>query len=311
MNIIGHKYIYFAISALLIIPGIISLSFYGLKLGIDFRGGTLLELKLEKAAPGTSLSSETENEERNKIQEALSNLVTLNSVSKVGEQSYLLRTSVLEKEKVEEIKTALQPSFGNVEQKRLETVGPTIGKELVTNSILSLLLASLAIVLYIAFSFREVPKPASSWKFGLTAIAALLHDVLVVVGVFSILGKVYNVEVDSLFVTALLTIIGFSVHDTIVVYDRIRENLKRHLPLSFAQVVNRSIIETLGRSVATSLTVVLVLSSLLLFGGQTIKWFVVALLVGVVSGTYSSIFNASPLLVIWQEWSDKKRKSNL
>jgi len=308
MNIIGQKYIYFAISAILIIPGIISLSLYGLRLGIDFQGGTLLELKLEKAAPGITIDSAVENQEKSTIVSSLQNIVEVNSISKVSDQSYLLRTKVLDKEKVTEVKAALQTSFGQVEQKRVETVGPTIGKELVQNSLISLILASVAIVFYIAFSFREVPKPASSWKFGLTAIAALLHDVLFVVGVFSILGKLYNVEVDSLFVTALLTIIGFSVHDTIVVYDRIRENLKRRLPLSFAEVVNKSIIETIGRSVATSLTVVLVLSSLLLFGGQTIKWFVVALLVGIVSGTYSSIFNASPLLVVWQEWSDKSKK---
>jgi len=308
MNIIGQKYIYFAISAILIIPGIISLSLYGLRLGIDFQGGTLLELKLEKAAPGVTIDSTVENQEKSNVVSSLQNIVEVNSISKVSDQSYLLRTKVLDKEKVTEVKAALQTSFGQVEQKRVETVGPTIGKELVQNSLISLILASVAIVFYIAFSFREVPKPASSWKFGLTAIAALLHDVLFVVGVFSILGKLYNVEVDSLFVTALLTIIGFSVHDTIVVYDRIRENLKRRLPLSFAEVVNKSIIETIGRSVATSLTVVLVLSSLLLFGGQTIKWFVVALLVGIVSGTYSSIFNASPLLVVWQEWSDKSKK---
>ena len=308
MNIIGQKYIYFAISAILIIPGIISLSLYGLRLGIDFQGGTLLELKLEKAAPGITIDSAVENQEKSTIVSSLQNIVEVNSISKVSDQSYLLRTKVLDKEKVTEVKAALQTSFGQVEQKRVETVGPTIGKELVQNSLISLILASVAIVFYIAFSFREVPKPASSWKFGLTAIAALLHDVLFVVGVFSILGKLYNVEVDSLFVTALLTIIGFSVHDTIVVYDRIRENLKRRLPLSFAEVVNKSIIETIGRSVATSLTVVLVLSSLLLFGGQTRKWFVGALLVGIVSGTYSSIFNASPLLVVWQEWSDKSKK---
>ena len=267
-----------------------------------------MELKLEKAAPGVTIDSTVENQEKSNVVSSLQNIVEVNSISKVSDQSYLLRTKVLDKEKVTEVKAALETNFGQVEQKRVETVGPTIGKELVQNSLISLILASVEIVFFVPFSFREVPNPASSWKFGLTAIAALLHDVLFVVGVFSILGKLYNVEVDSLFVTALLTIIGFSVHDTIVVYDRIRENLKRRLPLSFAEVVNKSIIETIGRSVATSLTVVLVLSSLLLFGGQTIKWFVVALLVGIVSGTYSSIFNASPLLVVWQEWSDKSKK---
>lgn len=253
-----------------------------------------MELKLEK---------ETSS---NQLKEVLKDKIEVSSVSLSGEKTFLLRTKPLEKDKVEEAKKTLEEKFGMVEQKRLETVGPTIGKELVQKSIISIILASIAIVFYIAFAFREVPKPASSWKFGLTAIAALLHDVLLVVGIFSILGKFYNVEVDSLFVTALLTVIGFSVHDTIVVYDRVRENLKRGLSLRFSQIVNRSIIETLGRSLNTSLTVVLVLVALLLFGGQTVKWFVVALLVGIVSGTYSSIFNASPLLVLWQEWAEKR-----
>lgn len=294
-DVIGKKWLYFLISGLIVIPGTISLSLYGLRLGIDFTGGTLLELKLEKKA----LTSQ--------VTETLQDKVELSTVSLSGENTFLLRTKPLEKDKIEEVGKTLEEKFGKVEQKRLETVGPTIGKELVQKSIISIILASIAIVLYIAFSFREVPRPASPWKFGLTAIAALLHDVLLVIGIFSILGKLYNVEVDSLFVTALLTVIGFSVHDTIVVYDRIRENLKRRLPLRFSEVVNRSILETFTRSINTSLTVVMVLIGLLLFGGQTIKWFVVALLIGIVSGTYSSIFNASPLLVVWQEWSEKRK----
>ena len=151
-----------------------------------------------------------------------------------------------------------------------------------------------------------MPKPASSWRFGACAVAALVHDVLVVVGIFSLLGHFYQVEVDTLFITAILTVIGFSVHDTIVVFDRIRENLKRMPSASFPQVVNESILQTLIRSLNTSVTVVLVLLALLLMGGTTLRWFVAALLVGVISGTYSSIFNASPLLVVWQEWSQKR-----
>jgi len=154
-----------------------------------------------------------------------------------------------------------------------------------------------------------VPKPASSLRFGVCAIIALIHDVLVVVGIFAILGHFFNVEVDSLFVTAVLTVIGFSVHDTIVVFDRIRENLKRMMGTSFPRIVNESILQTLDRSLNTSLTVILVLFTLLLFGGETIRWFVVALLVGIISGTYSSIFNASPLLVLWQELAEKRKKN--
>ena len=166
------------------------------------------------------------------------------------------------------------------------------------------------IVIYISLVFRSVPKPASSIRFGVSAIFALVHDVLVVVGFFSILGHFFNVEVDALFVTALLTIIGFSVHDTIVVFDRIRENLGKEGGGNFAKTVNDSILQTLGRSLNTSLTVLLVLLSLLLFGGASIKWFVVALIVGVASGTYSSIFNAAPILVIWHEWSLKRNNKS-
>ena len=156
------------------------------------------------------------------------------------------------------------------------------------------------IVLYIAFSFRKVPKPTSSLRFGVAAVVALIHDVLLVIGVFAILGKFLGVEIDTMFVTALLTIIGFSVHDTIVVFDRIRENLLKNSGKKFIEVANLSVVQTLARSLNTSLTVIFVLFALLLFGGETIKWFIVALLVGIISGTYSSIFNATALLVFWE-----------
>ena len=165
-----------------------------------------------------------------------------------------------------------------------------------------------AIVLYIAWAFRKVPSPASSWRFGASAIIALLHDVIIVVGIFSVLGHFLSVEVDALFVTALLTVIGFSVHDTIVVFDRIRENLIREISPSFAETVNHSIIQTITRSLLTTVTVIFVLAAVLLFGGASIRWFVVALLSGVIVGTYSSIFTATPVLVLWQELFDKRKK---
>ncbi len=163
-----------------------------------------------------------------------------------------------------------------------------------------MIFGSIGILAWMTFRFRDV-------KFGATALAALLHDVIVVVGTFAILGTFFRVEIDALFITAMLTVIGFSVHDTIVVYDRIRENKARHAGEPFEQIVNHSILQTFGRSINTSLTVVLTLSALLLFGGSAIRYFVLALLIGIISGTYSSIFNASPLLVVWQNWDDKKR----
>ncbi len=232
INLMKFKYVFFIISLVVILPGLYSLARFGLKLSIDFTGGTVITKDVS------------------------------------------------------------------------ETIGPVIGQETTTNAVMSLGLASLAIILYIAYAFREIPKPYSPWKFGISAVIALLHDVLVVVGVFSLLGHFYNVQVDSLFVTALLTVVGFSVHDTIVVFDRIRENLRKSPGQPFAEIVNHSLLETLARSLSTSFTVLLTLLALLLFGGETIRWFVVALFIGVFSGTYSSIFNAAPLLVLWEE---KKR----
>ncbi len=196
--------------------------------------------------------------------------------------------------------------FKDVKELRFETVGPTIGKETTNNAFKAVLIASISIIVFIAWAFRKIPKPYSSLKFGICAVVALIHDILVVVGIFSLLGHFYKVEVDSLFITALLTIMGFSVHDTIVVFDRIRENLRKMAGEDFEMVVNESIIQTLARSLSTSLTVIFTLIALLLFGGESIRWFVVALLVGVTSGTYSSIFNAAPLLVVWEDWGKKK-----
>ena len=200
-----------------------------------------------------------------------------------------------------EIATALQATLGPIDSQRtLTTVGPVISQELTQQAILLVILGSIGILAWMTFRFRDV-------KFGATALVALLHDVVVVVGTFAILGTFFKVEIDALFVTAMLTVIGFSVHDTIVVYDRIRENKSRHAGEPFEQIVNHSVLQTFGRSINTSLTVVITLTALLLFGGAAIRYFVLALLIGIVSGTYSSIFNASPLLVVWQNWEDRRR----
>ena len=198
--------------------------------------------------------------------------------------------------------TALQAKFGKIADIRQQTtVGPVISQELTQQAILLVILGSIGILLWVSFRFADV-------KFGVSAIAALLHDVIVVVGIFAILGTLFSVQVDSLFVTAMLTVIGFSVHDTIVVFDRIRENRARHAGEPFDAIVNHSILQTLGRSISTSMTVVITLLALLLLGASSIREFVLALLIGIVSGTYSSIFNASPILVVWQLWEDRRRQ---
>jgi preprotein translocase subunit SecF len=214
---------------------------------------------------------------------------------KSSDNTYVLRMHEIDNAQKEKLLTELSAT-----EKKFETVGPIVGREMTQKAFIAMGVASFMIIAYIAWSFRHVPKPYSSWKFGVSAVIALLHDALVVVGIFSIFGALWHVEIDSLFVTAVLTVIGFSVHDTIVVFDRVRENLPKMPKNTFEEVVDFSLSETLVRSLNTSLTAILTLVALLLFGGESIRWFVAALLVGIISGTYSSIFNAAPILAIWE-----------
>lgn len=295
MHIVEKKNWYFALSLLVIIPGIISLLLWGLNLSIDFTGGSRLTYSVPQVSQNKDVIVSTFEKDGIKVAAVQTSTNTIS-----------LRTPSLDQKKHNQVLADLEKHVSGIKEQEFSTIGPTIGKETTTNAFWGIVIASLLIVLYIAWSFRGVPKPTNSWRFGIAAIVALLHDALVLLGVFSILGHFFGVEVDSLFVTAILTVIGFSVHDTIVVFDRIRENLRVHAGAPFAENVNASILQTLGRSLNTSLTVILVLFTLLLFGGESTKWFVVALLVGVISGTYSSIFNAAPLLVLWQELRGKK-----
>lgn len=295
MNLIGKRKIWYAISIIAIIPGLISLMLFGLKLGIDFNSGQLSVVK------GTVVTE--------RVREAAQTigLKDVQIVPTGSGQTQIRFTDPSPQAQHEsnhqKLKTALAAQ--GVEELSFDSVGPTVSRDIARNALISLVIASIAIVLYIAFAFRNVPAPASSWSFGFMAIVALLHDALFVLGLFSLLGHFFDVEIDALFVTAILTVIGFSVHDTIVVFDRIRENLRREKG-SFEEIVNHSILETLARSINTSLTVILTLMALLLFGGQSIRYFVLALLIGVASGTYSSIFNASPLLVTWHDYRQKQ-----
>ena len=302
LNIIGHKNWYFLISLLIIIPGLVSLSLWGLKLSIDFTGGSRVVLLLPNA-----VTSQTENLIKKTFEQEKIEIVTMQT----SDKSLVIRTKPIDDQRDTKLIKNLQGKIKGLKQDEFETIGPTIGNETTANAVKALVIASILIVLYITWSFRAVPKPTSSWKFGICAIIALLHDVLVVVGIFSLLGHFYNVEIDSLFITALLTVIGFSIHDTIVVFDRIRENLRRTVGLPFEQIVNNSILQTLNRSLNTSLTTLLVLFTLLIFGGTTLFWFIFALLIGIASGTYSSIFNASALLVVWQEIEARQRKKSV
>jgi len=299
INIIGKKYWYFLISLVVIIPGIVSLILFGLNLSVEFTGGSNLTFAFPNKVSNKELSQISKVFTQNKIK--------IQDITASGNQ-VLIKSQPVDQNQDLLITSEIKTNLGNFQQQSYETIGPTIGAETLQNAIYALIVASILIVIYITWSFRSVPKPTSSFRFGVCAIIALIHDVLVLIGLFSIFGHFFGVEIDSLFVTAVLTVIGFSVHDTIVVFDRIRENLRRVGGENFGEVVNDSILQTLDRSLNTSLTVVLVLFALLIFGGETIRWFVVALLVGVISGTYSSIFNASPLLVVWQDLLQKRFK---
>ncbi|MBI4363770.1 MAG: protein translocase subunit SecF [Candidatus Doudnabacteria bacterium] len=296
LDVIKNYKFWFILSGIILLAGIVSLIAFGLNAGIDFTGGTLSQVRFEKELPqAPAVKSELNSAGFE---------VTLQSAA---DKSMIIRTPPQEAEQHDKLLSVLNEKFGSVTEEQFTSIGPVIGKELRQNAAWQLLLVSLGIVLYIAYVFRRVSKPVSSWKFGISAIIALLHDLLIVVGVFSILGYFLNVQVDSLFITALLTVLGFSVHDTIVVFDRIRENLRTMSGYDLGQIINDSVNQTLIRSINTSLTVLFVLLALLLFGGETIKYFVLALLIGIVAGTYSSIFIASPLLYVWHRWDLRRR----
>lgn len=299
LDIIGKRNWYFALSVLLIIPGIISMLLWGFKLSIDFTGGSRMTLAYNEVVNEQKVEKIKEVFAKNNVE-----LVTLQQSDKI----VIVKTKAIDDKKDIKILADLQKETGKVKQEQFETIGPVIGNETTMNAFSSVAISSFLIVLYIAWSFRGVRKPVSSWRFGICAIIALLHDALLLVGIFSLLGHFFGVEIDSLFITALLTVIGFSVHDTIVVFDRIRENLHKNIEAPFEQIANDSILQTLVRSLNTSFTALLVLFTVLLFGGESIKWFIVAMIIGIASGTYSSIFNAAPLLVVWQNWAARRKK---
>lgn len=293
-NVLKYYKFWFVISSMIILFGIISLFMYGLKLGIDFKGGSIAELRFENKY------------EINTIKEALNEQGIKNYQLQATENNGLIiKTESLDKDNHDILLETLKKKVGSFEEVKYDSIGPVVGKELKKNAIYQLIIVSLGIVIYIAYAFRKVPKPITSWRFGWSAVVALIHDLLFMLGVFSILGHFKGIEVDSLFVTAVLTVLGFSTHDTIVVFDRIRENLKTYSGQSLKFVINHSISQTLVRSLNTSLTVLFVLFTLLLFGGETIRYFVLALFIGVVIGTYSSIFIATPVLYLWQSRKNK------
>lgn len=310
LNLVRRRYLWLLISLVTIIPGLISLAVFGLRLGVDFSGGTRWEFHIPSiSTPVTGL--ETDINELMTAAGAESARTQLSQGTKSGTPFTIafVRSKAINSD--DPIKVAVEQAMAakygaDVRLDSFQTVGETVRGRAINNALLAVGLASLAILVYLWLVFRDT---AHSIRFGVCAIVAMLHDVLVVLGVASILGWLIGLEVDALFMTALLTTISFSVHDTIVVFDRIRENL-RHSSDNFETVVNHSLVQTLTRSINTQFTSFFTLMALLLFGGDSVRTFVLVLLIGLISGTYSSIFNASQLLVIWQnhEWRNWFRR---
>jgi preprotein translocase subunit SecF len=342
-DLVGKRYLFFLISLIIIIPGVISLFLFGLKLGIDFTGGTYWEVVPQNADVNTNEVAQLlkdngqsdvavqkatlivgnvttptlvmrmpniSPDEKDALTKVLvdhgiisgtEQTVSVASTAPVTATTTATATATTTATTAPSVATTTVTRIAPGDEIQFNTVGPTIGSEVASRAILSVLAASLGILAYLWYAFRRVPNAI---RYGVCAVIALLHDVLVVVGIFSILGELFGIEIDALFITAMLTVIGFSVHDTIVVFDRIRENLLKRRFDTFDKVVNYSLVQTLTRSINTSLTVIFTLSALFLFGGVSIRDFVLALLIGIVSGTYSSIFNASMMLVVWEnkEW---------
>ncbi|MFA4998698.1 MAG: protein translocase subunit SecF [Candidatus Paceibacterota bacterium] len=291
-----YRKVYFIFSGILIIGSIVSLLIFGLKFGIEFTGGSLMEAEFTGDRPSIEVI-------QNNLSEFNLGDVTLQPV---GQKGMLFRMKTIDGTTHEKILSKLQ-SVSPFEEKSFQLIGPAIGKELRQKTELAVILALIAITLYISFAFRKVSRPVSSWQYGIASLIGLFHNILIPLGVFSLLGKFYNVEITIPIVAALLTILGYSVHDTIVIFDRIRENILKRGSTSFEETVDWSLNQTLGRSINTVLTVLIVLFTIFFFGGLSLKYFSLILIIGITCGAYSSIFIASPILVTWLNLKQRKK----
>lgn len=296
MNFVKYNKVYALISSLVIIPGLICIFLFGFKLSLDFTGGSLLEFQV--IGGKQSLLPTTQN-----VQKYLSSQkISFSSLQSTNQKTYILRMKEISQKDSDKIINLLNSEFKNVKLIRFETLGPSIGRELLEKALFGAVLGILGILFYVAYAFKNI-------KYGASAVLALFHDLLVLTGVFAILGKLLGVEIDALFVTALLTTMASSVHDTIIVFDRIRETKRLHSGLSLEETINSAMSQTMVRSLNNSLTIIFMLLALFLLGGETIKWFIFALLVGTITGTYSSPFVATPILYLWEKW-EKRRNTN-
>lgn len=288
MNFTKYNWLYALISSLVIIPGLFFLFTSGLKLSLDFTGGSLIEFKINQKF------------DKSQVEKFLrAKKIKYSSVQETSTKTLILKTKEINQSDEKKILATISNKFGKTEEVRFETVGPIIGAELMQKTLIGAILGILGILFYVAYAFKNI-------KYGASAIFALFHDLLVLTGVFAILGKLLGVEIDALFVTALLTTMSSSVHDTIVVFDRVRETKRLYPGLTPEKTINSAMSQTIVRSLNNSLTIIFMLLALFLLGGETIKWFIFALLVGTVTGTYSSPFVATPILYLWEKFEKKK-----
>lgn len=294
-NIIRHSKLWLSISGVLTVAALVSVIVFGLNPGIDFTGGSLINIRVPEG-----IAQEA-------VRGAVESAGYAPTVQAAGDGSMLVRVSPLTEEQHQELLTSLRTALGDVTELQFDSVGPTVGAELKKKAATAIVLVLVLIAAYIAWAFRRVSEPVASWKYGLITLASAAHDVIIPLGVFAVLGKLAGYEADTAFVAALLTILGYSINDTIVVFDRTRENLYRHRhdESSFAHTVNTSVKETLGRSLNTTLSTLLPVVAIVLLGGESTRSFAVTLMVGILAGAYSSIFFASPLLVLSEKWGKK------
>ena len=290
MDIVGKRFWFFLISGAVILVGIISLLSFGLKMGIEFSSGSMTTLNFKEEVTQAELKQELENL-------GYSNAI----IQGTGAGDFIIRTQGLDSEEKLELEEALESRFGELTETEFYSISPMIAEETTRNALIAVVVAAIGILLYVTWAFRRMPKP---FHYGTCAIIALVHDVLVAVGVFSIISAIFDWEINLMFITGTLAVIGYSVNNTVVVFDRIRENLTLGISPDFERVVNSSLVETLGRSINTSLTTLLVALALLLFVGVSIQNFAVVLMIGIIAGTFSSLFIAPTLLVVWEkgEW---------
>jgi len=287
INFTKYSTFYYVFSGVILLAAVFALFNFGLKFGIDFTGGSILEVRFETRPESAVLQEKLKDLDLGEV-----------VIQPAGEKEVIFRMKELSEEAHQEVLNNLS-DIGKVEELSFESIGPTIGRELKDKTKNAIILALIAITLYIAFAFRRISRTISSWQCGIVSLLALFHDVMIPLGVFAVLGNFYNVEITIPIIAALLTILGYSVHDTIVIFDRIRENVLKGGRSSFEEQVNVSLNQTLGRSINTVLTVLIVLFALFFFGGETLKYFSLALIIGISSGAYSSIFIAGTLLVTW------------